>query len=69
MMLELSLTDQSILSHLPRNTDFSKIRLFVLIYAPGLKEHPLDVATARPQSLSSSFSNIQTPGEEMDKTL
>ena len=33
----------SVLSHLPRNTDFSKIRLFVLIYAPGLKEHPLDV--------------------------
>lgn len=33
----------SILSHLPQNTDFSKIRLFVLIYAPGLKEHPLDV--------------------------
>jgi len=33
----------SILSYLPRNTDFSIIRLFVLIYAPGLKEHPLDV--------------------------
>jgi len=60
---------QSILSHLPRNTDFAKIRLFILIYAPGLKEHPLDAAAARPQSLSSSFSNIQTPGEEQDKTL
>jgi hypothetical protein len=33
----------SILSYLPQSTDFSKIRLFVLIYAPGLKEHPLDV--------------------------
>jgi hypothetical protein len=34
----------SILTHLPQNTDHSKIRLFVLIYAPGLKEHPLDVS-------------------------
>ncbi|KAG0648969.1 hypothetical protein D0Z07_4772 [Hyphodiscus hymeniophilus] len=65
----------SILSHLPRNTDFSKIRLFVLIYAPDLKEHPLDAAATRPPgSLSSSFSNIgheqaQTPGEEFEKTL
>ncbi|KAK0125700.1 hypothetical protein ONS95_000296 [Cadophora gregata] len=65
----------SILSHLPRNTDFSKIRLFVLIYAPGLKEHPLDAGAARPPgSLSSSFSNIgheqvHTPGEESEKQL
>jgi len=62
----------SILSHLPRNTDFSKIRLFVLIYAPGLKEHPLDAVAKPPGSLSSSFSNIshphaQTPGEESEK--
>ncbi|KAF4420200.1 hypothetical protein CFRS1_v015041 [Colletotrichum fructicola] len=28
----------SILSHIPRYTDFSSIKLFVLIYAPGLKE-------------------------------
>ncbi|KAL3424130.1 peroxin 22-like protein [Phlyctema vagabunda] len=49
----------SILSHLPHNTDFSKIRLFVLIYAPGLKEHPLDVPASRtPGSLGSSFENI-----------
>jgi len=49
----------SILSHLPSSIDFSKIRLFVLIYAPGLKEHPLDAGTSRiPGSLSSSFSNI-----------
>ncbi|KAG9244358.1 hypothetical protein BJ878DRAFT_506605 [Calycina marina] len=64
----------SILSHLPRNTDFSKIRLFVLIYAPGLKEHPLDIASRPPGSLSSSFSNIghdqaQTPTEEANKTI
>jgi len=65
----------SILSHLPRNTDFSKIRLFVLIYAPGLKEHPLDAALSRPAgSLSSSFSNIgheqaQTPGEDIEKPM
>lgn len=64
----------SILSHLPRNTDFSKIRLFVLIYAPGLKEHPLDASAARPGSLSSSFSNIghdqaQSPGEETPKPV
>ncbi|KAF7904355.1 hypothetical protein EAF00_001689 [Botryotinia globosa] len=65
----------SILSHLPRKTDFSKIRLFVLIYAPGLTEHPLDAAGGRPGgSLSSSFSNISpgdvhTPGEESDRQL
>ncbi|TVY55126.1 hypothetical protein LSUE1_G009375, partial [Lachnellula suecica] len=65
----------SILSHLPRHTDFSKIRLFVLIYAPDLKEHPLDAAASRvPGSLSSSFSNIgheqaQSPGPEAEKIL
>ncbi|KAF7874909.1 hypothetical protein EAF04_002083 [Stromatinia cepivora] len=65
----------SILSHLPRKTDFSKIRLFVLIYAPGLTEHPLDAAGGKPGgSLSSSFSNIgpgdvHTPGEESDRQL
>ncbi|KAJ5050708.1 uncharacterized protein L3040_002583 [Drepanopeziza brunnea f. sp. 'multigermtubi'] len=65
----------SVLSHLPRNIDFSKVRLFVLIYAPGLKEHPLDAGGARPPgSLSSSFSNIgheqaQTPGSESEKQL
>lgn len=64
----------SILSHLPRNTDFSKIRLFVLIYSPTLKEHPLDAPSGRPGSLSSSFSNIgheqaQSPGDESQKPL
>jgi hypothetical protein len=70
------LTDlKSILSHLPKNIDFTKIRLFVLIYAPGLEEHPLDATTARPPgSLGSSFSNIghdqvQSPGDESQKIL
>ncbi|KAI0853791.1 hypothetical protein F5Y00DRAFT_59843 [Daldinia vernicosa] len=61
----------SILSHIPRNIDFSTIKLFVLIYAPGLKDSALDASTNNlpPASLSSSFSNIaneqsQTPGEE-----
>ncbi|KAK8094763.1 hypothetical protein PG997_001448 [Apiospora hydei] len=63
----------SVLSHIPRNTDFSKVKLFVLIYAPGLKENALEATVAsnpRPPSLSSSFSNIgheqvTTPGEEI----
>ncbi|TVY94235.1 hypothetical protein LAWI1_G002268 [Lachnellula willkommii] len=65
----------SILSYLPQNTDFSKIRLFVLIYAPDLKEHPLDAAAPRaPASLSSSFSNIgheqaQSPPADYEKPL
>lgn len=42
----------SILSHIPRHNDFSKIKLFVLIYAPDLKDATLDAATT------------QTPGEE-----
>ncbi|KAM3552855.1 hypothetical protein ARSEF4850_007186 [Beauveria asiatica] len=61
----------SILSHIPRHNDFSRIKLYVLIYAPDLKDNAFDTATSnlRPPSLSSSFSNIghdqaQTPGEE-----
>ncbi|KAK6718667.1 hypothetical protein SNK05_001810 [Fusarium graminearum] len=42
----------SILSHIPRHIDHSKVKLFVLIYAPGLKEPAVDTA------------NIQTPAEE-----
>lgn len=50
---------QSILSHIPRHNNFSEIKLFVLIYAPGLKETALDQpSTQAPPSLSSSFSNI-----------
>ncbi|KAK3944502.1 hypothetical protein QBC46DRAFT_374474 [Diplogelasinospora grovesii] len=60
----------SILSHIPAQNDFSKIKLYVLIYAPNLKDSTLDAsANLPPASLSSSFSNIdhaqaQTPGEE-----
>ena len=67
---------QSILSHIPRNTDFSKIKLFVLIYAPNLKDGPLDAPASNPPpaSLSSSYSNIgheqaQIPGEESKNPL
>jgi hypothetical protein len=50
---------QSILSHIPRSTDFSKIKLYVLIYAPSLKDTALDASSnLPPPSLSSSFSNI-----------
>ncbi|EQB47826.1 hypothetical protein CGLO_13002 [Colletotrichum gloeosporioides Cg-14] len=64
----------SILSHIPRYTDFSSIKLFVLIYAPGLKETAGEPSSNRPPpSLSSSFSNIshhqaQTPGDESAKS-
>lgn len=67
--------NQSILTHIPRHTDFSKIKLFVLIYAPGVKDTPTDTATSNlpPPSLSSSFSNIGhdqvTPGEEPKNPL
>jgi hypothetical protein len=61
----------SILSHIPRHNDFSNVKLFVLIYAPDLKESAMDTTTSNlpPPSLSSSFSNIghdqaHTPGEE-----
>ncbi|KPM45655.1 hypothetical protein AK830_g871 [Neonectria ditissima] len=65
----------SILSHIPRQNDFSQIKLFVLIYAPGLKDTTTDTATSNlpPPSLSSSFSNIGhdqvTPGEESKNPL
>ncbi|KAL8982370.1 MAG: hypothetical protein Q9177_005291 [Variospora cf. flavescens] len=48
----------SILSHLPSHID-SDTRVFVLIYAPDLKQHPL--STSQPQlsgSTTSSYSNI-----------
>ncbi|GKT44517.1 uncharacterized protein ColSpa_04698 [Colletotrichum spaethianum] len=65
---------QSILSHIPRYNDFNNIKLFVLIYAPGLKETTGEsTSNLPPPSLSSSFSNIehhqaQTPGEESSKS-
>lgn len=62
----------SLLSHIPKNVDFSRTKLFVLIYAPGLKDTGLDASGNLPPSLSSSFSNIshnqaQSPKDE--KTL
>ncbi|GKT87645.1 peroxin 22-like protein [Colletotrichum tofieldiae] len=64
----------SILSHIPRYNDFNDIKLFVLIYAPGLKENAGEpTSNLPPPSLSSSFSNIehhqaQTPGDESSKS-
>lgn len=48
------------LSHIPQKNDFSKIKLFILIYAPGLKDAAMDASTSNlpPPSLSSSFSNV-----------
>ncbi|KAL1898925.1 hypothetical protein Sste5346_003336 [Sporothrix stenoceras] len=63
----------SILSYIPRQTDFSRTRIFVLIYAPGLKDggslDPGASSFQQPNSLSSSFSNIaaetaQSPKQE-----
>ena len=58
------------LSLLPEHVDPDTTRLFVLIYAPDLKQHPLaSVSQSRPTgSMTSSFSNIgheevHTPGE------
>ncbi|QPG97549.1 hypothetical protein C2857_006511 [Epichloe festucae Fl1] len=44
----------SILSHIPRHNDFSRVKLYILIYAPDLKESTLDA---------------QTPGEETKSPL
>jgi hypothetical protein len=55
----------TLLSHLP-DTDYNKIRLFILIYSPSLKSRPNSGMDA---SLGSSYSAIstpaQTPGEEL----
>ena len=49
---------QSILSHLPSQVD-DNLRIFVLIYAPDLKQHPLSTEQPRPEgSTTSSYSNI-----------
>ncbi|MCJ1467901.1 hypothetical protein MMC07_006526 [Pseudocyphellaria aurata] len=65
----------SILSHLPHHID-AESRLFVLIYAPDLKQHPLASSTPAPQpmSITSSYSNIghediHDHGEESHKPL
>lgn len=65
----------SVLSHIPRNIDFSKVKLFILIFAPGLKEAVTDApSNLPPASLSSSFSMVgheqgQTPGDEAKNPL
>lgn len=47
------------MSHIPTQLDHSAVKLYVLIYAPGLKDTALDTTSNRPPpSLSSSFSNI-----------
>ncbi|KIW70550.1 hypothetical protein PV04_02808 [Phialophora macrospora] len=66
----------SVLSYLPEYIDPETTRIFVLIYAPDLKAHPLssshNPARRSSQSMASSFSNISqadvhtpavTPGE------
>jgi hypothetical protein len=73
LLLRLYNTDieKSILAHLPAHHDSDTTRVFVLIYAPDLKQHPLSSSPpSRPTvSMTSSFSNIghdeaHTPGEE-----
>jgi len=56
--------------------DRDTTRLFILVYAPDLKQHPLASSHAGPPtaSITSSFSNIDqedvhTPGEEVEKPL
>lgn len=68
--VEELIRSQSILSHIPRHNDFSRIKLYILIYAPDLKESALDgtFSNLPPNSPSSSFSNIcshevRNPGE------
>ena len=53
---------QSILSHLPHHVDHTETRVFVLIYSPDLKQHPLSSVGPSNRgpgsSMASSFSNI-----------
>ncbi|RKF73006.1 putative peroxin-22-like protein [Golovinomyces cichoracearum] len=55
----------SILSYLPHTTDFSKIRLFILIHAPLLKVHPFDAIKAHLE-LRDFTSNIQRELNQVD---
>ncbi|KAI4667875.1 uncharacterized protein J4E78_001694 [Alternaria triticimaculans] len=60
----------TILSHLP-DTDFSRTKLFVLIYSPSMRSRPQSRANSRTgsSSLGDSYSAIstpaRTPGEEL----
>lgn len=66
---------QSILSHIPKHTDFSRVKLFILVYSPGLKDTVTETTSTRaPASLSSSFSVVGpeqalTPGDEVKSPL
>jgi hypothetical protein len=66
---------QSILTHLASHINPATTRVFILIYAPDLKQHPLkDTSRRSAASIASSFSNIghddvRTPGEEHERTL
>ncbi|KAL4809319.1 hypothetical protein BDV18DRAFT_131771 [Aspergillus unguis] len=48
----------SILSHLPEHVNPDSAKIFVLIYAPGLKHAPGQGSPSNPQSITSSYSNI-----------
>ncbi|KAI4192542.1 MAG: hypothetical protein LQ346_004254 [Caloplaca aetnensis] len=60
----------SILSHLPSHID-DDTRVFVLIYAPDLKQHPLSTSQLQQSgSMASSYSNIgHDEAHEVDKPL
>ncbi|KAL8767643.1 MAG: hypothetical protein Q9209_005902 [Squamulea sp. 1 TL-2023] len=60
----------SILSHLPAHID-DDTRVFVLIYVPDLKQHPLSGSQSQPSgSMTSSYSNIGAEeANEADKPL
>lgn len=72
---DADLGTQSILSHIPKHNEFSKIKLFILIYAPGLKDTATETPSTRPSaSVSSSFSMVGhdqalTPGDETKSPL
>ena len=67
---------KSILSHLPEHIDDDS-KLFVLIYAPDLRQHPLNAngqGARPPASITSSYSNIghedlQAPADTAEKPL
>ncbi|EAL90994.1 hypothetical protein KXW98_002944 [Aspergillus fumigatus] len=65
----------SILSHLPEHVDSETAKIFVLIYAPGLKHAPNQGGSSNPTlSVTSSYSNIapeeaRSPGETLSGDL
>ncbi|KAG6013159.1 hypothetical protein E4U54_007025 [Claviceps lovelessii] len=66
----------SILSHIPRHNDFSRIKLYILIYAPDLQESSLDgiLNYPPPKFFSSTFSDMshdqgQNPEKETKSPL